>query len=109
MLAKPTTYETQREFNTYRKKQIMIAGELSLLDEPANPRIHDCMSALEYGVTHISLLFSTGSAYVSPTAYGTGGSHAYKAAMKMRKQSEQANRQSVHFGPGNGPKIFSAA
>jgi len=109
VLIQNTTSETQREFNTYRKKQIMISGELSLLDEPANPRIHDCMAALEYGVTHITMLFATGHAYVPASAYQSQGSPAYRAAMKLRKKMEQSERQAVHLGPGAGPQIYNAA
>lgn len=109
LLVRETTPETQREFNTYRKKQLLIAGELTLMDEPANPRIHDCMSALEYGITHIAMLFTTGQAYVPSTIYQGFGSGAYKAAMALRKKMEKNERQSVHLGPGAGPQIFNAA
>jgi len=96
------TVGTQREFNTYRKKQLFVGGEDTIMDEPANPRKHDAMASLEYMCAFIDTMFATGSAYVHPDAYRShGGSPAYRRAMQLlKKHAEQASGEYVHLGPG---------
>lgn len=43
-LVEQKTWATQKEFHTYRKKQLDVGGEETILDEPANPRKHDAMA-----------------------------------------------------------------
>ncbi|SFH96868.1 Hint domain-containing protein [Planctomicrobium piriforme] len=96
-----TTYETQREFNTYRKKTLNRDGDMQLLDEPANPRIHDLMQSFEYFAAYIDLAFQGGYAYVDPAQYA---GQASRALIKAREiLAKQTNTQSgyVHWGMGN--------
>ena len=109
---RPTIYfvrdmcpETIREFTTYRKKRIEVAGEVTMLDEPKNPRKHDCMAALQYFAAFISPLFAHNRAYVTPTPSGFGGSPAYRYSQKiLKKESQRADSLNfvgyVHMGPG---------
>jgi len=99
MLVEDKTPFTQREFQTYRKKQQNIGGEEVILDEPLNPRKHDCMAAMEYLVAHVQPLFELGTAYVESNYGSSGGSPAYRAAMKMLKR-EKDRTEYVHLGPG---------
>lgn len=100
------TSETQREFRTYRKKQQRIQGEsktsrANILDEPANPRKHDCMAALEYLCAYVEPLLNRDEAYVAPEIRTTTGSGAFRAAMAMLNAAEkQSTAGYVHLGPG---------
>jgi hypothetical protein len=95
-----TTPFTQREFVTYRKKQLNIGGEETILDEPSNPRKHDCMAALEYLVAHVFPLFEAGTAYAEPTPSSAGGSAAFRRAQKIKAKQEDSDGNYVHLGPG---------
>jgi len=95
------TVITQREFNTYRKKQLFVGGEETIMDEPANPRKHDAMAALEYLVAFVETAFATGTAFVDPSVYRGHGSPAYKRAMQiLKKYNEKSHGEYVHLGPG---------
>jgi hypothetical protein len=48
-----STIETQREFKTFRKRVLLQGGQSVIVDQPANPRKHDCMAALQYGVAEL--------------------------------------------------------
>jgi hypothetical protein len=109
---RPTIYfvrdqcpETIREFTTYRKKRIEMAGEVTMLDEPKNPRKHDCMAALQYFAAFIAPLFTQNRAYIPPLPAGMGGSSAYRYAQKILKKESQREDSFnfvgyVHMGPG---------
>lgn len=95
------TPETQREFDTYRKKQSEIAGEEVILDEPANPRKHDCMAAVEYLCEYIEQQFEAGTAFVAPENQVNQGSGSYKAAQALKASfAKQQGGSYVHLGPG---------
>lgn len=95
------TVATQREFYTYRKKQLFIGGEDTILDEPANPRKHDCMAALEYLCSYLEPQFATGCAYMHPEVYSNKGSKAYKRAMEIiKKYNDKTFGEYTHLGPG---------
>lgn len=97
--------ETIREFTTYRKKRIEMAGEVTMLDEPKNPRKHDCMAGLQYFAAFITPMFAHNRAYVAPSPTGAGGSAAYRYAQKiLKKETSRAESLNfvgyVHMGPG---------
>jgi hypothetical protein len=95
------TPATQKEFHTYRKKQQAINGEMTILDEPANPRKHDCMAALEYLTEHVWQLMQQDGAYVPPQVQISYGSGAYRAAQAMLNANEKKEYSGyVHLGPG---------
>jgi hypothetical protein len=103
MLVESTTWTTQKEFNTYRKKQLNTGGIETILDEPSNPRKHDAMAGVEYLCAFVKPLFAQGTAYVDPSAYGGHGSPAYKKAMsiiKKQKDKQSESGEYVHLGPG---------
>lgn len=93
--------ETVREFRTYRKKQKETNGVVEILDEPMNPRVHDCMAALEYLAAYLEPLFEQGLAYLPREQYRPGGSPAYFAAQRMLESEKQKNEEYVHLGPGS--------
>lgn len=95
------TIATQREFNTYRKKQLFIGGEDTILDEPMNPRKHDCLASLEYMCAYLEPQFANGTAYIHPEAYASHGSKAYRRAMEIiKKHGEKKFGEYTHLGPG---------
>lgn len=94
------TPHTQAEFKTYRKKQMFIGGEDTILDEPANPRKHDVMAALEYLVTYLEQAFQTGMAYVPPETYQSRGSKAYRKALQIIRKEHEKHGGYIHLGPG---------
>lgn len=99
LLVERKTWTTRDEFHTYRKKHQKIAGEKEImLDEPANPRKHDAMAALEYLVAYLAPFLQQGTAYVPPEHRSAGGSGAYRAAMAMRQRLGES--EYVHLGPG---------
>ena len=105
VLVEKGTFQTQKEFSTYRKKQLPAStsgdGKPVVIDEPVNERSHDCMAALEYLVAEMAQRFETGTAYRSPDLSGGKGSLAYQAAQKLLTQQEQQTLGAyVHLGPG---------
>lgn len=94
------TPETQHEFHTYRKKSMYVKGEETIFDEPANPRKHDAMAALEYLCAYIEECFTVGTAYVEPETYGARGSAAYRKAMSLLQKHREKHGSYVHLGPG---------
>lgn len=98
------TRHMQREFHTYVKKRNDVKGELDesakILDEPANPRKHDVMAALEYLVSYLNPLFRTNSAYVPPSETPNLGSPAYQHAMQLLAEQNKQRGDYVHLGPG---------
>lgn len=94
------TVNTLKEFSTYRKKQMYESGVYVIKDEPANPRIHDAMAALEYLSTFVWEQMQMGGAYVYPDAQGDGGSSAYRYAQKLLTQHSRPEEKYVHLGPG---------
>lgn len=100
LLVESKTVETQREFSTYRKKELQITGAETILDEPANPRKHDCMQALEYLCTNVTERFRINMAYVDPSLNSRGGSPAYRRAMSILKKHRDKEENYVHLGPG---------
>jgi hypothetical protein len=94
------TPHAQSEFKTYRKKQLFIGGEDTILDEPANPRKHDVMAALEYLVAYLEQAFAVGMAYVPPETYQSRGSKAYRKALQIIRKEHEKHGGYVHLGPG---------
>jgi hypothetical protein len=101
LLLEESTLETQREFRTYRKKRILQGGETTIVDEPANPRKYDCMSALEYLCSHVKNCVSTGTAYVYPEAYQQQGNGVYQYVQRLLNNSQRQADSYVHLGPGS--------
>lgn len=97
-----TTWETRKEISNYRKSSQDVGGETLILDQPANPRIFDCMAALEYGIAHILPLLFRGEAYQYPHTTSGRGSHVVRFVQDMLRQQEAAEQGGfVHLGPGN--------
>lgn len=99
------TSETQHEFGTYRKKQQEQKDDDDdkplILDEPANPRKHDCMAALEYMVEYVCGRFGRDTAFVEPETAKHQGSGSYKAAQALKaRMAKQHGGEYVHLGPG---------
>ena len=96
---------TIKEFFTYRKKQMLTAGVTTISDEPANPRKHDCMAALEYGAAYMKDAFKSGLAYVPREERPTRGSSAYQFAQKMLSEQNEFDQKNgvgyVHLGIGD--------
>lgn len=102
-IVKDTCPETVREFHTYRKKTLEVAGEVTSLDEPRNPRKHDCMASLQYFAAFIRPLFETNRAYVDPVVAGQRSSPVYEAAKRLRREEEaRSGGGFVHLGAGSG-------
>lgn len=99
MLVEEQTAQTRKEFTTYRKKVMEQGDGEVILDVPANPRVHDCMSALEYGCAYLYPLLLDNAAYMDPSLYRQRGSSAYHKAMEILKGVEK-ERDFVHLGPG---------
>jgi hypothetical protein len=96
MLVEETCPETRKEFNAYRKKtEARGEGVDSVLDEPANPRLFDCMAAVEYFAAYIHPMFMMGQAYVDPNLYVNRGSAAYQYAKKIMNKQQQQNGADV--------------
>ncbi len=96
--------ETVKEFKTYYKKRLETKDGLVILDEPANPKKHDCMASLEYGCTFIAQLVDMqGTAYVEPTAYEKQKSPILRRVGELQKKqrdAESGGENYVHLGPG---------
>lgn len=104
--------ETRKEFGSYYKKRGDVAHEkrddvaqgTMILDQPANPRLFDCMASVEYGATFISQLMDTrGTAYVEPSAYQNLKSPILVRLDEIRKKGNRTEDGSdgyVHLGPG---------
>lgn len=99
-LVEQKTWALQKEFHTYRKKQIDTGGDETILDEPANPRKHDAIAALEYLLAHLDTLFDAGTAYYDAPHATSGGSSAYRMAMKLLAGQKKREGNYVHLGPG---------
>jgi len=97
--------ETRREFAKYRKKtEIRGEGMDTVLDEPANPRIFDCMASMEYFAAYIHPAFIGGTAWVDPTMYASRGSGAFRAAQKIlerRRSKEEGSEGVVYMQAGD--------
>jgi hypothetical protein len=88
------TYETQREFGSYRKKVIMD----QVIDEPANPRKFDAMSALEYLASYF---FNCADPYTDPSAYRSRNPAYQRAQQLLAKWRNKGEADSYcHLGPG---------
>jgi hypothetical protein len=96
--------ETRREFAKYRKKtEVRGEGMDTVLDEPANPRLYDCMASLEYFAAFIHPAFMGGTAWVDPTLYASRGSGAYRAAQKIlerRRGRDEGSEGVVYMQAG---------
>lgn len=100
MFVEERCLETRKEFNTYRKKMGIVGGVETILDEPANPRIHDAMLSTEYFAAYIVPQFAMGTAYVSPGEWMPKGSPAYYRAMEILNRQNNSDSEYVHLGPG---------
>lgn len=101
MFVEEKNLETRREFDSYMKKtEARGEGIDSVLDEPANPRLFDCMASVEYFSAHIEPMFLIGQAYVSPEAYAKRGSAALVRARKIIKK-QQGDEGVVYLGSGD--------
>ena len=84
-----------------RSEAISGEGIDSVLDEPANPRLFDCMAALEYGAAFLEPMFLVGQAYVDPSMYAGRGSAAYMKAKKILHKQREDNEGVVWLGAGD--------
>jgi hypothetical protein len=101
MLLEGTTVTTQREFQTYRRKRLATAGVVTILDQPANPRVHDAMASMEYGATYLLPLMKTRQAYQVPTGLAeTGEQNVYQRIMAIYSRWKKPADEYVHLGPG---------
>lgn len=103
LLVGERTPQTQQEFKSYRKRVRRAADGLPLiLDEPANPKAHDCMAALEYLIAFLELEFARGAGYVTPREQvSTGGSAAYRASqLNLFGRKPEESSEYVHLGAG---------
>jgi len=96
LLVEDTTQHTQREFYTYTKTKLP-SGDI--VDKPSNPRIHDCMAAVEYGLAFIKPLYNQGMAYVERVPDPLDTMPAWMSEFLMEDQRQKRAR-SVHLGPG---------
>lgn len=95
------TWQTQREFHRYRKKSEDKDGYRHIYDQPANPRVYDCMAALEYGATFLLEQFKLGTAWQNPSVYGGRVSPALRRAREILKKQQEDDPEYVHLGPGD--------
>lgn len=102
LLCENTTWETQREFERYRKKTEYTDGQLLIYDTPANPRVFDCMNSLEYGMAYLMPLILSGEAYQDPSVYRGKVSKVMQKALEILKKQKDQDSDFVHFGPGSG-------
>lgn len=95
---------TKREFNSYRKKQESTKDGTTILDQPQNPRKHDCMASIEYGLTLIAQLMDVqGTAYIEPSAYEKQKSPILKRLDEIKNKDrdrDTGGESYVHLGPG---------
>jgi hypothetical protein len=99
LIVEEKNLETIREFAKYRKKtEARGEGIDSVLDEPANPRLFDCMASVEYFAAYIENMFTMGQAYVDPVNYVSRGSEAYKRAKKMLDKKDETSKGVVYLG-----------
>lgn len=94
---------TRKEFTTYKKKTQVIYGVETIMDEPANPRKHDCMAALEYLCAYLMDAFQANTAYQAPAVLTDGESDIYRFAKEILKQQGLdvgIDQSYVHLGPG---------
>lgn len=96
------TATTQKEFGTYRRKKVTTNGIVTVLDQPANPRVHDAMASLEYGLTYLLPLVKSGTAYHPSGLAPAGQSQSLYARFKaMMERYKQETQEYVHLGPGS--------
>lgn len=96
MLCDQHTPATRKEFGTYNKKELRTIQGTTILDEPANPRKHDCMAALEYGVTYLRPLLEAGTAFrVDATQVSS-----YPDWVREIQDMNKNQKRSIHLGPG---------
>ena len=94
--------ETKREFMRYMKKtENRGDGIDSVLDMPANPRLFDCIAALEYAAAHLEAMFLVGQAYVNPDSYSSRGSGAFRRAQQILKKQQEGDEGVVWLGGGD--------
>jgi hypothetical protein len=93
------TLATQKEFKTYRKRVQKIGGMDTILDEPANPRKHDCMAMLQYGVAELHQRLQQKAAF-----YGSDTVRPASSGIPdwLQESLDRArnNQSSIHLGPG---------
>lgn len=93
-----TCFYTVSEFKRYRKKVTDHGGNRIVCDEPNNPRVFDCMAALEYLVAYVKPLLDANMAYVDPAMYP----QRKDVTLASLAASLTAGRgQFIHFGPGS--------
>ena len=93
--------QTKKEFGTYRKKQEQTRDGMVILDQPANPRKHDCMASVEYGGTMILSLMDVGVAY-TPVADWKRPANPILAEAKKIMDGDKVSQDNdyVHLGAG---------
>jgi hypothetical protein len=99
LLCDQHTPATQGEFFRYTKKVLRLNGVETVLDEPQNPRKHDCMAALEYGVSYLDDLLDKGLAFVVPQQDSLAALPAWIRRV-LEEQQKHAGQQPIHLGPG---------
>lgn len=95
------TFETRKEFSKYRKKVESRGSSLDMvLDEPANPRVFDCMAALEYFAAYIETLFAMNQAYINPEEYLNKANKVVLHVRKLLAKSKQKDGADVVYMGG---------
>ena len=91
--------ETKNEFRSYRKKvnRTAMGGEV-ILDEAANPRVHDLMAGLEYLVGYVWPLMEAGQAF--HVAEVQTPATELPPFLKAYLDEFKDKQQTVHLGPG---------
>jgi hypothetical protein len=93
----PRTFLTQKEFYSYRKKQLQTSSGPILLDDPINERQCDAMASLEYLCQFVAERMEQHEAWRAPEEFTPRPSGAWLAAQEINKR-EASNY--VHLGPG---------
>jgi hypothetical protein len=97
LFAGPRTFLTQKEFYSYRKKQLQTGSGPILLDDPINERACDAMASLEYLSQFIWERMEQHEAWRAPEEQKARPSGAWLAAQAIMKKLGSSY---VHLGPG---------
>ena len=79
-------------------ENVVPGRTVPIVDEPANARKHDAMSAMEYLVSYV---YNSPEPYIEPSRYSSG-SPAYRKAQQMLAKWKRKGEQNeyCHIGPG---------
>ncbi len=100
LFCEQNTIETQKEFNKYMKKVIRVNGVEDIVDEPANPRVCDCMQALEYLCAYVKPEIETGDIYRSNAKEEKAEMPGWLKKLLEETDPNRFRKGSIHLGPG---------